>query len=227
MHLPALIDFLAGLEENNNKAWFVMNRPSYDILRSEFIAFVGEVIEAVGRFDPAVADLDPRRALFRINRDLRFSNDKRPYKTHFSAALAATGRKAEAPMYYFHIDAQGELLLGAGCYHPPPPALARIRAAQAADPRGFTRLIRRPTLVRSFGGLDESEMLARPPKGYAPDDPAVRYLRNRNCIVSRSQSVRRRQAKGLPAEIAGHFRAAHPLVAWLRELLPESGTLDP
>ena len=91
MNARELVNYLAGLAENNNRAWFAMSKPSYDILRAEFTELVAQVIAATTTFDPAVAGQDPKKALFRINRDLRFSKDKSPYKTHFSAAMVAPG----------------------------------------------------------------------------------------------------------------------------------------
>src|SRR5258707_1164265 len=87
MHLNALIEFLTGLEQNNNRPWFVWNKPAYDVLREEFEALVGNVIVRVAKFDKKVGPVDPKKAMFRIYRDTRFSKDKTPYKTHFSAAI--------------------------------------------------------------------------------------------------------------------------------------------
>ena len=85
MHTRDLIQFLAELSDSNNRAWFVMNKPRYDILRGEFLAVVTTLIQRIAQFDPEVADCNPKKALFRINRDMRFSHDKSPYKTTFSA----------------------------------------------------------------------------------------------------------------------------------------------
>ena len=93
MHTRELVNYLQGLSENNNRAWFVMNQPSYDILRAEFIALVGEVIAETAKFDKPVKGQDAKKALFRINRDIRFTKDKSPYKTHFSAVIAPGGKK--------------------------------------------------------------------------------------------------------------------------------------
>src|SRR3954470_8676328 len=118
MHTRDLIQFLSELSENNNRAWFVMNKPRYDILRAEFLALVTKLIAEVAKFDPEVADCNPKKALFRINRDMRFSKDKSPYKTNFSAAITASGLKKPSqgggPAYYFHVDEHGTLLIAGG-----------------------------------------------------------------------------------------------------------------
>ena len=166
MHLPALIAYLQGLRENNNKAWFVMNKPAYDILRAEFIALVAEATAALSRSDPRVAGVDPKKALFRIYRDIRFSHDKTPYKTHFSASIADGGAKHWGPMYYLQIDADGRLHLGAGCYLPPRDVLARLRAHVVADHRGLGRVLKNKRFASTFGALNQDDKLARLPKGF-------------------------------------------------------------
>src|SRR6478672_3009816 len=87
MHLRDLTQFLSELSENNNRPWFIMNKPRYDILREEFLAVVTELIQEISKFDKQVAACNPKKAMFRINRDIRFATDKSPYKTRFSAGI--------------------------------------------------------------------------------------------------------------------------------------------
>jgi uncharacterized protein (TIGR02453 family) len=222
MHLPALLQFLKGLEENNNKAWFVMNQPSYVILREEFTALVAEVISGLARVDHSLAGVDPKKALFRIYRDIRFSSDKTPYKTTFSAALAARGRKAQAPMYYFHIDAAGKLLVAAGCYHPPPAELATIRRAIARAPARLLRITRGRKLVEAFGGLDVSDGLNRPPKGFSIDSPGIEIIKLKSYIVVDEVRLKKSAGPGLGGDITERLAPAYPLVAWLRSVLSDA-----
>ena len=225
MHLPALFAYLQGLREHNNKAWFVMNKPAYDILRAEFIVLAGQVATALGQHDPSVADVDPKKALFRIYRDVRFSNDKTPYKSRFSAALArdATARKT-GPMYYFHIDADGRLYLGAGSYLPPAELLVKLRRRMLDDTAGLTKIVRRKKFAATFGGLNQEDRLARLPKGYDPQDPAVEqaatYLRLKSLAASVEVDLTgpfgAAVANDLPGFIATTFAAAVPLNDWIR-----------
>jgi uncharacterized protein (TIGR02453 family) len=219
MHLPALLQFLEGLAENNNKAWFVMNQPSYAILREEFTALVGEVIAKVARFDREMAGVDPKKALFRIYRDVRFSTDKTPYKTTFSAALAARGKKAQSPMYYFHVDRGGRLLTAAGCYHPPAEALLKIRQAIAARPTPLVRILRGAKLIETFGGIDQSEILSRPPKGFSVETPGIELIKLKSFIVVHEARLRNNAGPKLAEQIAERFEAGYPLVSWLRTIL--------
>lgn len=229
MHLPALIAYLQGLRENNNKAWFVMNKPAYDILRAEFVVLAAQVATALGRYDPLIADVDPKKALFRIYRDMRFSNDKTPYKSYFSAALAAPGAKKTGPMYYFHIDADGSLHLGAGCYLPPADLLARLRRRVVDDHARLLRVGRDKRLVAVFGGLSVEDRLLRLPKGFDLKLPGIErfgdLLRLKSFVVSANVDLTAKAnaklAADLPATIAAAFAAAVPLNEWLRKALAD------
>ena len=227
MHLPALTSYLQGLRENNNKAWFVMNKPAYDILRPEFIALVAEVVAGLAAKDPRIADVNPKKALFRIYRDIRFSNDKTPYKTYFSASIAEEGVKNAGPMYYLSIDADANLHLGAGCHLPQPDVLARLRRHVIADHAGLARVTRNKRFVATFGALSERDRLARLPKGFDPKTPGIeRYadlLRLKSFVVTSdldlSKKANAKAANALSTTIVDTLSAAVPLDDWLRRAL--------
>jgi uncharacterized protein (TIGR02453 family) len=222
MHIRDLIQFLDELSENNNRAWFVMNKPRYDILRAEFLEVVTKLISDISKFDPEIAGCNPKKALFRINRDMRFSHDKSPYKTTFSAALTASGLKKPSqgggPAYYFHIDAQGTLLLAGGEYMPPSDRLRAIRQQVIADAAGFTKVLKNKKLKDSFGDLRDEGKLTRPPKGFDADAPHIEYVKLKNFIVWKETSLKKRLPADLRKEVAAGFKDAYPLVAWLRQI---------
>jgi uncharacterized protein (TIGR02453 family) len=222
MHLIDLTRFLAELEENNNRAWFVMNKPRYDILRAEFLELVTDLIPKIARFDPAIAGCNPKKALFRVHRDLRFARDKRPYKTHFSAAMNASGLKKPAqgggPSYYFHIDATGTLLVAGGEYLPPSDRIKQIRSGIVVDPEGFGAVVKNKKLRATFGDLQEEGKLLRPPKGFAPDGPHAEYLKLKSFIVWKESSLKGMPPDQLPKDLLAGFAAAAPLVHWLRQI---------
>lgn len=219
MHLRDLTQFLAELSENNNRAWFVMNKPRYDILRVEFLELVTKLIADLGKFDPAVADCNPKKALFRINRDMRFSKEKIPYKTHFSAAINASGLKRPhqggGPTYYFHINETGTLLIAAGEWMPPPERLRAIRQHVIDDAAGFTKLLKNKKLKETYGELQEEGKLSRPPKGFDADIPHLEYIKLKNFIVWHELDVRK--VSDLGKMLASDFKDAYPLVTWLRQ----------
>src|ERR1700704_6196246 len=123
LQLNALVEFLSGLEQNNNRPWFAWNKPAYDVLREEFEGLVADVTARIQKFDRALGPVDPKKAMFRIYRDTRFSKDRTPYKTHFSAAIRDRSKRGLEPGYYFHIDHEGMLLVGGGIYRPEPEIL--------------------------------------------------------------------------------------------------------
>lgn len=216
MNTRELVNYLQGLAENNNRAWFVMNKPSYDILRAEFTELVGRVIAGTARFDPPVAGQDAKKAQFRINRDVRFSKDKSPYKSNFSAVIAPGGKKDPGSHYYFHIDEKGKLLVAGGCYMPPADVLAKIRRQVAAEPAAFTRLLRNKTMLDYYGGFADEGKLVRPPKGFDADTPHIEHIKQKSFIMVRELPVKGMTTERLVKEIETGFKAALPLVKWLR-----------
>jgi uncharacterized protein (TIGR02453 family) len=227
MHLPALLSYLRGLRENNNKAWFVMNKPAYDILRPEFITLVGEVIAGLSRSDPLIADVDAKKALFRIYRDIRFAKDKTPYKTYFSASIADGADKNSGPMYYMSINEDGRLHLGAGCYMPQPDVLKQLRQHVVKDHAKLAKLTKDKRFVATFEGLSQSDKLARLPKGYDPTMPDIdRFgdlLRLKGFVVGTdldlTKKANAKAAADLGPTIVETFKAAVPLNNWLRAAL--------
>jgi uncharacterized protein (TIGR02453 family) len=221
MHIRDLTQFLAELSENNNRAWFVMNKPRYDILRAEFLELVTGLIADIAKFDPAVTGCNPKKALFRINRDMRFSHDKSPYKTTFSAAITASGLKKPSqgggPAYYFHIDAGGTLLLAGGEYMPPPDRLRTIRQHVIADVTGFGKLLKNRKLNDTFGGLQQDGKLTRPPKGFDADVPHIESIKLKSFIAWKETSLKKKIPADLKKELAAGFKDAYPLVTWLQQ----------
>lgn len=222
MHLRDLAQFLAELAENNNRAWFVMNKPRYDILRAEFLDLVTGLIPQIAAFDPAIAACNPKKALFRINRDMRFSHDKTPYKTFFSASITPTGLKKPSqgggPSYYFQINSEGKMLLAAGEWLPPADRLRAIRCRIAGEPASFDKILKSKKIAEQFGGLQEEGKLKRPPKGFDADLPMIESIKFKHFIVWREASIKGVMPEALVKDLVAGFKAAQPLVIWLREI---------
>ena len=220
MHLKDLTQYLSELSENNNRAWFVMNKPRYDILRAEFLELVVELIAGISKFDPAVAACNPKRAMFRINRDLSFARDRDPYKTAFSASITASGLKKPSqgggPAYYFRIDAYGRLSRGCGEYMPPADRLRAIRDHIVNDAAGFGKALKDKKMNDCFGGLSMEDQLARPPKGFDADTPHIDQVRLKSFLIWKDSSTAKVTPEKLPALLLEDFRAGSPLVKWLR-----------
>jgi uncharacterized protein (TIGR02453 family) len=220
MHLRDLTQFLQELSDNNNRPWFVMNRPRYDILRAEFLDVVTELIAALAQFDPLVAYCNPKKALFRINRDIRFRHDKRPYKTNFSAAIVPNDlRRPSAgggPVYYFQIDGDGKLRLGAGEHMPPPDRLRAIRNHMVNDADGFAAVLKNRKLARTFGHLRLENKLLRAPKGFDAGAEHIEFIKLKSFFVGAEGSLILNEPDRLVPDLVSGLGDAFALVRWLR-----------
>lgn len=222
MHLRDLTQFLTELGENNNRPWFIMNKPRYDILRAEFLDIVTELIRELGKFDPLVAGCNPKKAMFRINRDIRFSNDRSPYKTRFSAGITPNDKRRPSAgggsTYYFHIEGDGTLGIGAGEYLPPADRLRAIRQNVVNDATGFAKLLKNKQLRASYGDLPEDDKLQRPPKGFDPAHPHIEYLKLKSFFVWTEVKLELNAPEKLVPQLARAFKDASALVSWLRSV---------
>lgn len=173
--LKHALDFLRDLRENNDREWFNANKKRYEKARTAFEDVVAQVIE---RFD-AVDDLGGvtlPETLYRINRDVRFSPDKSPYKTHFGALLGKEGRKSTGRVYYIQIMPYNQSMVAGGLYMIYPAQLDAVRKAIAEDDRPLRKILASESFKKYFNGL-EGEQLKSAPKGYAKDHHAIELLR--------------------------------------------------
>jgi uncharacterized protein (TIGR02453 family) len=219
MNTRRLVTFLAGLKAHNRKSWFESHRAEYEVLRAEFEELVQEVILRVARFEPEVADVTPRECIYRIYRDVRFSKDKSPYKTHFGAGVGPAGKKGGNESYYSHVDAAGKVVVAGGAYMPDARQLLAIRRAIADDPRRFVAIVTAPSFRRHFGGLNDEERLQRPPRGFDCEHPAMEWLKLKRYVAWSERPVSKLGTKKLAAYVADECKALHPLAAWLRKAL--------
>ena len=123
---PQTLKFLTALKKNNNKPWFDAHRAQYEAARIDFSNFIQLVIDAVQKSDTTITGMTARDCIFRINRDIRFSKDKTPYKSHFGASIKRSGRKSPFAGYYFHCE-PGNSFVGGGMWMPEPAALKNMR----------------------------------------------------------------------------------------------------
>lgn len=173
--MKEIYNFLSQLEKNNNKEWFDKNRDTYQKVRQQVIHITEILINEIRTFDSQIPITDPKKCVFRIFRDVRFSKDKRPYKTNFGAFIARDGRSAGNPGYYFHIDPTGSFL-GGGIYMPEPPKLKAIRTEIYSNPQDFIDLLEEPEFKKNFE-LYTGDKLKTAPKGFPKDFEHIDFLR--------------------------------------------------
>ena len=176
--------FLKGLKKNNDKAWMDDHRGEYLAAKEDFEKCTAAIIEQLGKKDPDISGLDPKKCLFRINRDIRFSKDKSPYKTNMGASMSKGGKKISLAGYYFHLE-PGKSMIAGGMYMPASPELAQIRQEIDYDFSHWKKIVNSKSFKTYFPeGVQGVEILSRPPKGYDENNPAIHYLRMKNFIVS-------------------------------------------
>jgi uncharacterized protein (TIGR02453 family) len=168
--------FFQELSVNNYREWFHENKKRYeDSVKKPFYKFLEHLIEAVKEYDPQL-DLEPKNAVFRINRDIRFSKDKSPYKLHMAAVVGRGGRKTmEKPGIYLHMGG-GNVMLAGGSYKPEKEKLAQIRSAIIKEPRRFMEILDDDRFKEVCGGMHEGEMnkiLPKPFKQHVEEIPVI------------------------------------------------------
>ncbi len=223
-----LMGFFGRLKRHNNREWFQVNRPLYELhVKAPMQALIEEMDVRFARFAPEIVG-DPRLSMFRIHRDVRFSRDKSPYKTHAACwfyhrdagkgvGSGASGAHGGAG-FYLHLAPEGSFL-GAGLWMPPRPALQKLREALAEDHRSFEPTVLAPAVKKRFGSLDEEAVLKRPPRGFEPDHPASRWLRFQSFTIGRSIPRTHVQSPQLPRILEADYRKLLPFVRWLNGVL--------
>ena len=207
---PAL-RFLVELTQNNERAWFEENKHRYEAnVREPARAFVRAMAPRLAKIAPAFG-ADDRKvggSIMRIHKDVRFSKDKTPYKTNLGIQFRhRTGKVVHAPGLYVHIQ-PGMMFLGAGMWRPEPDALHSLRAAIAASPSGWRRIVGQASLIRRW--RQAGAALKRPPRGFAPDHPAIEDLRRTDFILDTPLKLSDAKSPGLVASVAGAFALTVP-----------------
>ncbi len=177
------IDYLKAIGKNNNRDWFIANKDQYIEARKNFETFVQELINELIVFEPVMKGLEVKSCVYRFNRDIRFSDDKSPYKTHFGAFIVRGGKKNGDKLagYYFHIE-PGKSIIAGGAYMPPAPWLAAIRETIDDDPAMIRKIISSKDFIKHFGKID-GEKLKKAPKGYPVDHPEIELLKLKSYLV--------------------------------------------
>lgn len=213
------ITFLKQLRRYNRRDWFEHHKNEYEEfvklpMQSLIVALQPHFHEFAPEFE-----VNPKRSIFRIYRDVRFSKDKRPYKTHVAAHFVLRGKPkgTEGSGYYLHIE-PGEVFMGAGIYMPDSDQLRKIRNHIAAKSEEFLSLVENPHMRKMFG-KPEGDRLQRVPKGYDPDHPMADWLRLKQFFVGKSFAESLCFKRSFVDSAAKAFEKATPLVRFLNEAI--------
>lgn len=173
--MQEVLNFLSELKENNNKEWFDVNRDRYQECRKKMLFLTELIIHEVDKFDAEIGIQDPKDCVFRIFRDVRFSNDKTPYKTNMGSFIAKGGRKSVSAGYYLHIE-PGSSFVGGGAYCPPADALKAIRTEIFDHPEDFKSLISNEQFLKIYPEMYDDK-LKTAPKDFPKDFPHLDILK--------------------------------------------------
>ncbi len=183
-YMKSILAFLKDLEKNNNRDWFNANKAQYLEAKSGFDIFIDSLIVELQLMDPRVAGATAKNSVFRIYKDIRFSKDKTPYKTHFGAYMISGGRKSQLPGYYIHIK-NGESFIAGGMYKPGPDQLKAIRREILNFPEDIVEIVESKEFKENYS-FHENDKLKRPPQGYSADAEQIELIKNKHFIASKS-----------------------------------------
>jgi len=216
------LTFLEALKYNNNKPWFDAHRKEYETARADFAGFVDNLIAAFGKTEPSILHLKAKDCMFRINRDVRFSKNKEPYKTNFGAYINAEGKKSLKAGYYFHLEPGGSFT-GGGLWQPMPAELARVRQEIDYNLPEFEKILGTKKFRDTYGGLsvEEGQILSRVPKGYEPDNPAATYLKYKSYTALANLPDNLLPGSALQTTTVKAFQTLQPLIAFINRGIDE------
>jgi uncharacterized protein (TIGR02453 family) len=210
-----ILHFLKELAGNNNKEWFRKNQDRYIHARHEFELVTGILINEIGRFDKNVSGLLPKDCIFRIFRDVRFSNDKTPYKTNFGTYISKGGRKGGYAGYYLHIE-PGSCFLAGGIYMPLPPVLKAIRNEIYHNMDEFMEILAAKKFRQYFGEIQGARLTA-PPRGFDKDLPGIELLKYKDYNVVHELSEQQLTGKDFISYAVMVFREMLPFNRFLNQ----------
>ena len=212
------IQFLKSLKKNNNREWFEKNRKQYELAKTDYLDFVTNVLNEIQLFDQSLAELEPKKCVFRLNRDVRFSKNKDPYKTNFGASFSKGAKKIQTAGYYFHLE-PGENFVGGGLWMPMAPDLNKVRQEIDYCFKEFASILKKPAFKTTYGDMDNSMKLVRPPKGFEIDNPALEYLKLKSFVVTRVVKDTEITDKHLIKNVVKDFKTIAPLVHFLNRAI--------
>ena len=219
---PQTLKFLVGLKKNNNKPWFDAHRAQYEAAKIDFQNFIQLVIDDFGRKDPTIADNVARNCIFRINRDIRFSKDKTPYKTNLGASITKGGRKSPLAGYYFQVE-PGNSFIAGGLWMPEAINLKKVRQEIDYNWDEFQNILKEKKFKSIYKDLYKGKdiSLSVMPKGYPKDHVAVEYLKLKSFIADTHFQDEELTKSSLHKKTVAAFEALQPLVNFLNRSLED------
>lgn len=220
--MKAALDFIEDLAKNNNREWFNTHKNRYQESLEMFRGFAAELLEGISVFDPSVGHLEARDTIFRIYKDVRFSKDKLPYKTHFGCWIAKGGRKSSDAGYYFHLE-PGNSFMAAGVWMPPKEQLNLIRQEILYQPDEYLKLIRTPPMIEYYERGGKEDMLKKGPVGFPKDFIHMEELKFKHFVWSRTYKDSDILGKSFISRVVEDYKGLYPVVSYLNHAMSFSG----
>lgn len=218
----ATVQFLKNLKKNNKKEWFDTNRGKYESAKKDVENLSAEIIKRLSAIDESIAHLQPKDCMFRINRDVRFSKDKSPYKTNMGVYFSKGGKKGNTAGYYFHLE-PGNSFIAGGLWMPLPPDLKKVRQEIDYNWDELSKIINSRKFKTVFNDLDRNSeyILSRPPKGYDEHNPAIGFLKMKSFIASFKIPDTDLTSKNLVKKVVVQFELLKPLIDFMNRAIEE------
>ncbi len=211
------IQFLKQLKKNNNREWFAKHKPEFeDFVKLPMQSFIGSIKMPLAKVAPEI-DADPKRSMFRIYRDTRFSKNKLPYKTHVAAVFHRKGHWEESAGFYVHVE-PGTIYAGGGIYMPNGDQLKKIRSAIANNADEFRSIVEGKSFIKTFKKL-EGEKLQRAPLGYPIDHPMIEWLKHKSIFTGVEWEESRCYSAKFIDDVVEIYKQLYPLVRFLNNAL--------
>lgn len=217
--LDGVLDFLELLQRNNDRDWFSAHKESYVRVRTRVEDFTAWLLPRMREFDRELAWVEPKKCVYRIYRDIRFSPDKRPYKDHIGIGISKKGRHGLCSGYYIHLQ-PGMSMFGAGVYGLTPENMKKVRDGIYFQSARLRSILADSSVQRIYGGkMEEAAKMKLPPKGYDKDFPDIDLLKYRYYFLEHGLSDKTVASPSFAKTVLEGLRAAAPFNAFLNEAL--------
>jgi len=214
------LQFLDDLKANNNRDWFQDNKKRYEIFKKDYHQLVSDFLDAMKPLDPSLELLEVKNCTFRINRDIRFSKDKSPYKAHLGIWISGGTKGLNRAGYYVHIE-KGASFIAGGFYSPEPDDLKKVRKEIAFFHDDLEEILTNKNFKKEFGSLEinENNSLKNPPRGYEKDHPAIEFLKLKSFITTQKYDIKEVTQKDFVAKMSQKLIALKPLNEFINRAL--------
>lgn len=214
------LQFLDDLKANNNRDWFQDNKKRYEVFKKDYHQLVSDFLDAMKPLDPSLELLQVKDCTFRINRDIRFSKDKSPYKAHLGVWLSSGAKGANRSGYYVHIE-KGASFIAGGFYSPDSEELKKVRKEIAFFYDDLQEILKEKNFKKEFGSLDinENNSLKSMPRGYEKDHPAIEFLKLKSFTTTQKYDISEVTKKDFVAKMSQKLIALKPLNEFINRAL--------